>query len=100
MSFDIGIIKLSTELKFGPGVNAVALPSPTETVKAGDNATVTGWGTTSDGADLLPKQLQVVYLPIFDYAKCKIIFPRLDDTMVCAGLEEGGKDSCQVRITY
>jgi len=46
------------------------------------------------------KELQKVKVPLFDKKSCSTAYSTLnytlDDTMLCAGTKEGGKDSCQV----
>ena len=64
---------------------------------SGDVAVVTGWGTTSSGGNL-PSRLQVVSVPIIDRRKCENAYSSyggVTENMICAALEEGGKDSCQ-----
>ena len=46
-----------------------------------------------------PDELQQVMLPIIDRDTCnqaEWYNDQVDDSMVCAGYEEGGKDTCQV----
>lgn len=46
-----------------------------------------------------PETLQEVQVPIVSNKNCANIYGHevITDNMVCAGLTEGGKDSCQVR---
>lgn len=45
----------------------------------------------------LSAQLKAVDVPILPDAKCKDAYQdAFQDTMLCAGYEDGGKDSCQV----
>ena len=54
-----------------------------------------GFGTLSSGGSLAKKLMQVE-VPIVSQASCKEAYRSLiHDSMVCAGLREGGKDSCQ-----
>lgn len=54
-----------------------------------------GFGTLSSGGSLASKLMQV-YVPIVSQASCKQAYgSSIHDSMVCAGLQEGGKDSCQ-----
>merc|ERR1711872_347714 len=63
----------------------------------GQMCTVTGWGTLSEGGQLA-EVLQKVDVPVISDATCQEeydIFYDIMDSMICAGFEEGGKDSCQ-----
>ncbi|XP_064609087.1 trypsin-3-like isoform X2 [Liolophura sinensis] len=58
--------------------------------------TVTGWGTMSSGAGSLPDRLREVDVPVISYSQCSSWVSGVSSTtMICAGYEEGGKDSCQ-----
>ncbi|XP_054709106.1 trypsin-1-like [Uloborus diversus] len=58
-------------------------------------ATVTGWGTTSQGGSL-SETLRAVDVPIMTDDECRKAYEdMIEDSMICAGYEEGGKDSCQ-----
>jgi secreted trypsin-like serine protease len=65
---------------------------------SGVEATVTGWGDTTDGHGSYPSRLEEVELPIvdLDLANASPAYAgTLTGNMLAAGLEEGGKDSCQ-----
>lgn len=54
-----------------------------------------GWGTLYEGGGIAPA-LRKVSVPIQPDQKCQAAYPGdITDTMICAGLDEGGKDSCQ-----
>ena len=80
-------------------VAPIALPTPMEEYEAGTMCTVTGWGALSEGGSL-GDTLQKVEVPIVSDADCRAAYGEEDvfDSMICAGLDEGGKDSCQVSI--
>ena len=64
------------------------------------DAVVIGWGATTEGGGTTP-QLMRVWVDIQDSELCeanyKEVIPNLEitDNMLCAGLPEGGQDSCQ-----
>lgn len=65
---------------------------------AGLNGTVTGWGATAESG-AISQTLQEVTVPILSNADCRATkYPsqRITDNMLCAGYQEGSKDSCQV----
>lgn len=57
--------------------------------------TTAGWGTTSEGGSL-SKILLKVDVPFVNQTKCSQAYPnQITENMICAGFDEGGKDSCQ-----
>lgn len=81
----------------GEHVGIIALPDPMEEYEAGTMCTVTGWGALSEGGSL-GDTLQKVDVPIVSDEDCRAAYGEADvaDSMVCAGFDQGGKDSCQV----
>ena len=62
------------------------------------HAIVAGWGLNSADAKSTMGTLQKLNVTVFPQEKCKTFFDeRLSPRMMCAGYEEGGKDSCKVR---
>ena len=56
---------------------------------------ILGFGTLSSGGSLA-KVLMQVSVPIVAQSKCKRAYgSSIHESMVCAGLDQGGKDSCQ-----
>merc|ERR1712240_557354 len=62
----------------------------------GTACTVSGWGTTSEGGSLA-KVLMKVDVPVVSDDDCRGSYGQSEiaDSMICAGLDAGGKDSCQ-----
>ena len=96
---DICLLELTEMVAMGEHVGTIALPTPMEEYEAGTMCTVTGWGALSEGGSL-GDTLQKVEVPIVSDADCRAAYGEEDvfDSMICAGLDEGGKDSCQVSI--
>lgn len=95
MDYDIAILEFEEVLN-GPNMHPVALAEPTETFinKIG---IVSGWGALRENSYGLPKYLQAVTVPIMSNSRCsQILFGQITSSMLCAGYDEGGKDSCQV----
>ena len=74
----------------------LATASDSDLVAAGVDATVVGWGLTSDGGEA-SDVLRQVTVPIVAQETCQAAYGEAAITanMLCAGPEEGGKDSCQ-----
>jgi len=93
---DIALLFLSNTnpLIFNDYVKPV--PLPTQEQQTNGSIIVSGWGATQQGGGL-PNVLQWVELPTVDDAKCAQQYSdeTLDAHMLCAGFDQGGKDSCQ-----
>jgi len=97
ISNDICLLKLSEPLDLsGSDIQAVAFPAQGEETPAGTPGIVTGWGATSEGS-ALAANLKKVTVPVVSDAECRQSYgsSEIADSMICAGLPEGGKDSCQ-----
>lgn len=96
---DLALVQLDQPIQFPPHIAPICLP-PDNIDLLGRNATVTGWGRLNEGGTL-PTILQEVRVPIVSNDKCKDMFlsagrpEYIPDIFLCAGYEEGGRDSCQ-----
>merc|ERR1712033_24443 len=94
---DICMLDLAEDADFGSDViGAIDIPADGLEYPAGTICTVSGWGTTTEGGHLA-HNLMKVQVPVVSDADCRDAYGQNDitDSMICAGLEEGGKDSCQ-----
>ncbi|KAL9967916.1 hypothetical protein ACROYT_G026224 [Oculina patagonica] len=92
---DIAMLKLRNPAQLNRAVNLACLPGSSEKVADGKICWVTGFGRLSSGGSS-PNVLMQVKVPIVTDAKCKQAYgSSIHDSMVCAGLDQGGKDSCQ-----
>uniref|UniRef100_A0A8D9FBQ3 Serine proteinase stubble n=1 Tax=Cacopsylla melanoneura TaxID=428564 RepID=A0A8D9FBQ3_9HEMI len=97
--YDLAMVKLETPVEFAPNIVPICLPG-SDDLLIGENATVTGWGRLSEGGQL-PPVLQKVTVPIVSNEKCRSMFLRagryefISDIFMCAGFDNGGRDSCQ-----
>ena len=93
---DICLLKLAGSATMGSNVGTIGFPSSMEEYSEGTNCIVSGWGTTSEGGSL-GRTLQKVTVPVVSDDHCRDSYGQSDiaDSMICAGLDEGGKDSCQ-----
>merc|ERR1719147_562725 len=94
---DICTLDLAEEADFNSDViGPISLPDDAQEYDEGTECIVSGWGTTSSGGHLA-KILQKVTVPVVSDKKCRKAYgnDEIADSMICAGLDEGGKDSCQ-----
>ena len=70
---------------------------------AGQRGSVAGWGITNPVLQSSPGALLEVQLPILDNTACRASYHqifRITDSMLCAGVQQGGRDTCQVRTCH
>ncbi|XP_063231359.1 trypsin-1-like [Bacillus rossius redtenbacheri] len=90
---DIALLQLKTKLVFSTYVNKISLPQSNYT--ASGNGVVSGWGATTEAGNL-SSVLYWVEVPIMTRAICVDYYgDEVQDGMMCAGYDSGGKDSCQ-----
>ena len=77
-------------------IGAIDIPPSMNEYAEGTTCTVSGWGTTSEGGSLA-RNLMKVDVPVVSDDNCRDAYGQNDipDSMICAGLDQGGKDSCQ-----
>jgi len=93
---DIGLIRLNGSVRLNDCEAPIALPPKKQEYPVGMKCTTSGWGTTEEGGSL-PDALRHVQVPLISDAKCAENYGEdsIFDSMICAGLKDGGKDSCQ-----
>ncbi|GAB2988872.1 serine protease [Amycolatopsis acidiphila] len=90
---DVAVLGLDRQLPYRP----VSLPGKSDAslYSAGTNATVVGWGRTSDGG-ARATSLRSAVVPIVSDSSCLSSYSNYDaNSMVCAGYPNGGVDACQ-----
>lgn len=101
ISNDVAILKLASPIPVDnddPNIGTVALATAGNDPAKGTRVTISGWGTTQSGGSI-PADLMYVSVPIVDRPTCNEAYTQyggVDDSMICAAEQEGGKDSCQV----
>uniref|UniRef100_A0A3Q2VI24 Peptidase S1 domain-containing protein n=1 Tax=Haplochromis burtoni TaxID=8153 RepID=A0A3Q2VI24_HAPBU len=96
-SNDMCLLQLSTPVNFTDYIQPVCLASDSSTFNNGTSSWVTGFGTLESNGPT-PEILQEVNVPIVGNNECRCElqnFAAITDNMICAGLQNGGKDSCQ-----
>lgn len=84
---DIALLHLSTPSLAEP----IELETPE--ILDGDSLTVVGWGALVEGGDT-SHTLQQVDVELVSREACAQVYA-ITDNMICAGYQEGGRDSCQ-----
>ncbi|XP_062382730.1 prostasin [Sardina pilchardus] len=102
---DIALVQLDTGVVFSDRIQPICLPNANMFFPTGMRCTITGWGNIRDGVSLQGAgTLQQVTVPIISRSSCQSMYnvnPSTTDPvdimsdMICAGHQEGGKDSCQ-----
>ncbi|XP_050624305.1 kallikrein-11 [Macaca thibetana thibetana] len=91
---DIMLVKMASPAFITWAVRPLTLSS--RCVTAGTSCLISGWGSTSSPQLRLPHSLRCANITIIEHQKCENAYPsNITDTMVCASVQEGGKDSCQ-----
>ncbi|XP_077080767.1 transmembrane protease serine 9-like [Siphateles boraxobius] len=95
---DIALLKLSFPVTFTDYIRPVCLAADHSVFNNGTHSWITGWGDIGEGVSLpSPNVLQEVEVPIIGNRQCNCLYGvrNITDSMICAGLPDGGKDSCQ-----
>ncbi|CAH2058065.1 unnamed protein product, partial [Iphiclides podalirius] len=97
MDSDVALIWLSKPLTFSEKVAPIDMLEMNEEIQDGDITMVSGWGNIREGGGY-PSTLQMVLVPKVSTAMCDEVYAAsytVTQTMLCAGVPEGGKDACQ-----
>ncbi|XP_074135973.1 serine protease 27-like [Sminthopsis crassicaudata] len=103
---DIALAKMEIPIRFQKNILPICLPTSMENFENGSLCWVTGWGRIKEYEYLRkPWQLQEMELPLIDQQTCdryyhigtnlSFFITRIYDDMLCAGFEQGQKNSCQ-----
>ncbi|XP_074476683.1 serine protease 27 [Sebastes fasciatus] len=100
---DLALVKLSSPVTWSDYIRPVCLPASGTLFTVSMQCYVTGWGNVRDDVPLAGiGTLQEVQVPIISQSSCQDMY-RTDPKeqvdilydMICAGYQQGGKDSCQ-----
>ncbi|KAM4702888.1 mannan-binding lectin serine protease 2 [Rhinophrynus dorsalis] len=100
---DIALIKLKNKVPLSKNILGICLPRKggSQIPHSDDIGLVAGWGITERGVS--SRKLRFVEVNIIEHSKCKAEYLKMSssknqyivtENMICAGLEEGKKDSC------
>ncbi|KAB7494907.1 Serine protease 27 [Armadillidium nasatum] len=95
---DIGLVKIKGKITFMWYARPACLPMPNMDY-VGDLAVVTGWGKVGE-EEGITDSLQEILVPIFSNNVCKTKMEyapeEITQNMICAGFQNGRRDSCHV----
>ncbi|CAM4678205.1 unnamed protein product [Lepidochelys olivacea] len=91
---DVMLLRLSPPAVYTNYVQPLALTDSCP--PAGTLCTVMGWGTITSPAETYPDVPQCVDIKIVSNSICEVAYPyKVTENMLCAGVLEGSKDSCE-----
>ena len=103
---DFALLKLKKAVDYcaHTHIRPICLPTDTSQNFAGVEAILTGWGTTSSGGSLSSSLLEVTVKVVATNRQCQYDYSDtrhfITGKMLCANVEAGGEDSCQVTILH
>ncbi|XP_049947900.1 brachyurin-like [Schistocerca serialis cubense] len=94
--YDVGVILWSDPITITDYVKPIKLPSRSQVSEtfAGSDATVTGWGLTSNDAWNVAGYLQYADVQIWDNADCQAIYGELVDSNAICAMGTNGQHTC------
>ncbi|XP_043277928.1 venom protease-like [Venturia canescens] len=97
---DIAVLRLERDVEFTELIRPICLPTSPGIFGGSLNKAfpfIVGWGALKDQI-VAAAALQQVKLPIVAEEKCKAAYSKtariIDESVLCAGYEQGGKDAC------
>nr|AUS82532.1 serine endopeptidase [Crotalus molossus] len=94
---DIMLIRLDSPVNNSEHITPLSLPSSPPSV--GSVCRIMGWGTISPNKETYPNVPHCANINILDYEMCLAAYPEFGlpaaSRTLCAGILEGGKDSCK-----
>ncbi|XP_050932001.1 complement C1r subcomponent isoform X2 [Lates calcarifer] len=90
---DIALIKLRDPITFSSSIMPICLPAENATYVTGMMGLLSGFGRITEYGPTSAK-LRYVHIPVVNQKICSEAMGKLTNNMVCAGVPEGGKDSC------
>ncbi|KAJ0064640.1 hypothetical protein NL108_011482, partial [Boleophthalmus pectinirostris] len=92
---DVALMELDKDVVLNQYVWPICLPAKTHRFSPGTEAWITGWGATREGGTVA-QILQKASVRVVNSTVCKSLMgDDVTDTMMCAGVLQGGIDACQ-----
>lgn len=94
LDYDFTLVELKEPLDYTEYIQPARLPTGTTRVPDGRRCLVSGWGSTENPGES-PDILRSVQIPVVNQAYCNMKYASgVTDRMICAGFQEGGRDTC------
>ncbi len=101
-AYDVALLRLASPAPLGGNIALAPLATVADApaYAAGAPAFATGWGTLQYNTGLYPSGLNQVEVQMYSDETCRADyttiygFDVLEDSMICAGVPAGGKDTC------
>lgn len=100
IDWDYSLLRLNVSVNLDESKSAISLPDQNEAIEDKASCAVTGWGNTQNATESR-NVLRKADVPIVNQAKCSQSYKNYGGVtarMLCAGLEEGGKDGIYTSI--
>lgn len=97
VDFDFALLELNQNIIFSDKAKPIRLIGATEKIVDNTECLTTGWGITQSNSES-NTLLRGVNIVIINQQKCQKLFSQINNisnTMLCAGLLIGGKDTCR-----
>jgi len=100
IGYDVALIQLETPVTYSLTILPICLP-PNDNLLVGKEAWTKGYGRLSGSSRATPEILKEVMLPVVSNDQCEQWFSYeghydpIPINQLCAGYQEGGKDTCQ-----
>ncbi|XP_058447346.1 trypsin-1-like isoform X2 [Malaya genurostris] len=95
-NFDFSLLELAEPLVLSESIQPIELPTPGQCFSDGTFCKVSGWGQTGN-VNVSRYFLRGTTVAIYNQEKCAYNYRYLGtvkENMLCAGYDQGGKDSC------
>lgn len=98
VDWDFALLELENSIEFNDGAKPIKIIDTEQKANDKTMCLVTGWGATNPSFIQSNAQLLGAEVPIMEQNKCVDAYKSkrgVTPRMICAGLEQGGKDACQ-----
>lgn len=98
VDYDFALLELENSIEFNEAVKPVKMIESFKKPSDKDSVLVTGWGVTNPAFIQANGELRGAEIHIINQDKCVDAYKNrrgVTPRMLCAGLEQGGRDACQ-----
>lgn len=95
--YDFSLLKLKATLQFSKSLRPLYLPEQNQIHYSELKTIISGWGHRVEKDSSPPRELHAANVKLIGFTKCADAYgkDRITNRMFCAGLKEGGVDTCQ-----